>query len=696
MPDLPKSKRLKKELSLLNVYTIATGSTLGAGFFLLPGLAAIEAGPALALAYMLAALPLIPAIFSIVELSTAMPRVGGVYYFIDRSLGPMMGTLGGIGSWFAVLFKVSFALMGMSAYLALFFPQLPVTTVAVVLAVAFGAINMLGVRRTGRFQIFLECGLLTVLAGFIVGGLPAIEPTRFQGFFHKDMSSILSTAGLVYVSYIGVTNVTSLSEEVKNPERNLPLGIFLALGTVMLIYFFGTLVMVGVMPMETLQGNFTPPAAAASVFFGEWGVVVISGAAILAFLSVTNSGILSASRYPLAMGRDHLIPSVFQKTRKNGAPAYSILVTVAAMVMALCFLEPDGIAKLASAFQLLAFALVNLAVIVMRESHIESYDPRYRSPFYPWTQIIGFFLPFLLIFEMGWALVLFSGVVCLLSGFWFFAYGRSRIRREGAICHVFERLAHRRTGGLDRELRGILREKGLREEDPYHEVVVRGFFLDIPTKMSFEEVVQKASGLLAQRITLKEKEIGDAFLQGTRVGVTPVAKQAALPHIRTASVSSAELVLVRSQKGVLIHSNEAFCGVHPGDQLVHAIFFLVSPEANPGQHLRILAQIAERIDDECFMEQWLKTANEQELKEILLREDHFLSLHLATGSPAAPLIGLPLKVCSMPEGCLVALIHRNTGIIIPSGSSVLLQNDRLTIIGEPEGILQLKRQYGKV
>ena len=92
------TRTLKKELNLFNIYAIATGTTLSTGFFLLPSLAFKEAGPAVVLSYILAIVPLIPAMFSIVELATAMPRAGGAYYFLDRSMGPFIGTIGGFGT----------------------------------------------------------------------------------------------------------------------------------------------------------------------------------------------------------------------------------------------------------------------------------------------------------------------------------------------------------------------------------------------------------------------------------------------------------------------------------------------------------------------------------------------------------------------------------------------------------------------
>ncbi|MGA1196004.1 MAG: APC family permease, partial [Candidatus Latescibacterota bacterium] len=262
MVERNKKVKLKKEIGLLGVYAIATGATLSAGFFLLPGLAAVEAGPAIVLAYIVAAIPLIPATFSIIELATAMPRAGGVYYFLDRSLGPWMGTMGGIGTWLALVLKVSFALVGMGAYIALYVPELPIVPVAVGIAIALGALNLLGADKTGGFQVALVVGLLVILTFFVVGGVPQIQMSRLTAMFDVEAETILSTAGLVYISYVGVTKVASLSEEVKDPERNLPLGIILSLITAVLIYGLGTAVMVGVLPLGQLVGDLTPAASA--------------------------------------------------------------------------------------------------------------------------------------------------------------------------------------------------------------------------------------------------------------------------------------------------------------------------------------------------------------------------------------------------------------------------------------------------
>jgi amino acid transporter len=485
-----KHVRLKKELRLFDVYAIATGATLSAGFFLLPGIAAVEAGPALVLAYALAAVPLIPAMFSIIELATAMPRAGGVYYFLDRSLGPFLGTIGGIGTWLALILKVAFALIGMGAYIALFVPTLRIIPVAVTIAVLLGGVNLVGAKKTGGLQVIMVAGLLAILAIFFSSGVAEFQPAHFQGFFAAGFDSIIGTAGMVYISYVGVTKVASLSEEVQDPERNLPRGIILALSTSILIYIFGTALIVGLVPMAELQGSLTPVATAANYAMGRPGVILLSIAALLAFVSVSNAGMMSASRYPLAMSRDHLAPRVFRQLGKFGTPFYSILLTLTTIILILVLFDPMRIAKLASAFQLLMFAFVCFAVIVMRESHIESYDPGYKSPFYPWMQIAGIVAPIYLIFEMGIVPILFSSGLIVVSSLWYWYYASGKVARVGAIYHVFERLGRQRHHNLDTELRGILREKGLRQEDPFDEIVSRcmGF------RSTAEEFLHRGSG----------------------------------------------------------------------------------------------------------------------------------------------------------------------------------------------------------
>ena len=699
-------QRLEKQLGLFDVYVVSTGAMIGSGFFLLPGVAVTYSGPGVVLAYLLSGILILPAMLSQAELATAMPRAGGAYYFLDRTLGPLMGTIGGVGTWLALVLKSAFALIGMGAYIALVV-HVPMRPTAIAFTVAFMFLNIAGARQSTGLLRWLVGAFLIVLGLFMVHGLsdvftstefPGVEE-RFTPLLPYGVDGLLATVGLVFVSYIGLTKVASLAEEVRNPERNIPLGMMLSLLTVTVLYVVGVFIMVSVLGVEALADSLTPVADAAEAF-SHWlparaGVLVMVGAAIVAFTSMSNAGILAASRYPLAMGRDHIFPAALSKTGRVGTPLRSIVLTCGFVAVSLLLLDVVQVAKLASALQLLLFALLNVAVIVMRESRIESYDPGFKSPLYPWTQLIGIFVAVVLVAEMGWLSVLFTAGVTVVCFAWYTYYAKPRIARDGAIYHVFERLGRRRYAGLDRELRDLMKEKGLRAEDPFDQVVARSAVLDYDEPVSLDGIIHRASELLERRLPVGTEALVDGFGRGVRGGATPVAHGAALLHTRFPDLDTSEMVLVRCAAGVRIDLEDEDLARQTAETPLRAVFFLVSGETDPGRHLRILAQLAGRVEDESFMPEWLDGRHEQDLKETILRDDRFLSVRLWPGTKAESLIGHAIKELDLPPGCLVALIRRFGEMIVPQGRTVLREGDRLTIIGAPAGLRQLAERYAE-
>ena len=688
-------QRLKKELGLFDVYAIATGATLSSGFFLLPGLAAVGAGPALPLSYLLAAVVLVPGVMSKAELATAMPRAGGEYYFLDRSMGPLMGTIGGFGTWCALTLKSAFALIGIGAYLRIFLPEFAMMPLVASFAITLGLVNIVGTKRTGSLQVFLVMSLLLLLIWFTGVGFFKIDPRNFTGVLQQPAMSIVSTAGLVIVSYMGLTNVASVAEEVRNPERNLPLGIFLAFATAVLVYVAGTSVMVGVLSAETLArggGDLRPVATAAEVLVGQRGAILMTAAAVLAFASVANAGILSASRYPLAMSRDNLLPGIFSHVGRRGTPTNAIVATVILILVFVLLFDPTKIAKLASAFLLVMFALNCLAVLVMRESGIPSYDPGYRSPFYPWLHMLGVLGPFWLIVEMGFLPTAFTGGLFVFGAIWYTYYARDRVSREGAIFHVFERLGRQRDAGLEIELRDIMKEKGLRHADPFEEIVAHAAVIEAPKGTGFRQLIWEVAAHFSESMDVPARVIAERFLEGTIVGMTSASHRVALPHVRLPGIAGSGMVLVRCPEGIVLDVRVTGREARMGET-IRAVFFLVSPERDPGQHLRILAEIASRVDQEDFIKIWLTAEDHQVLKEMLLRDERVLALTLGAQYGTEALIGLPLRELAMPDGTLIALIRRGEEVVIPRGRTVLEEDDRLTIIGEPQGLRAIRGQH---
>ena len=686
---------LKRELGLFDVYAIATGATLSSGFFLLPGLAAAQAGGAIPFAYLLAGLLLLPGILSMAELSTAMPRAGGIYYFLDRSMGQRVGTIGGFGTWTTLTLKSAFALVGLGAYLQVYFPGMPAGPVSFAFALSFAAVNLFGAKKIGVIQLILTTVLLGILGWVIGAAVTVLDPGVFEGAFDLGASPFFSTVGLVVVSYMGITHVASVSEEVRNPDRNLALGMLLAFFTVLLVYVLGTWAMVGAVGVDVLSvdgGNLAPAASMARAVAGNAGEAVMTVAAIVAFTSVGNAGVLSASRYPLAMSRDHVLPAAFRRISRWGTPWVAVLATVGLILVWLSLFDPSSIAKLAGAFQLIMFGLACLAVIVMRESGLAPYDPSFRAPLYPWVQIVGIVVPFPLIVEMGWMATLLSVAFIVFGLVWYRVYARDHVRREGAIYHVFERLGQQRNEGLERELLQILKEKGVRDADPFEELIASSAVLEFQGTVAFSRLVDRASHALSQQLGVDANRLAQGFLDDSGSGLTPVSQGVVLEHLRLDSITGPRMVLARVHGGIEIDVGEP--DVPPADdELIQAAFFLASPEADSGRHLRTLAQIAGRVDDTSFLTEWLEAEDNLELREVMLRDERMLVVEVLREGASSSLAGMTIRDMALPESTLAAMIRRRGQLVVPHDDTVIEQGDRLTILGSPRDIIDLRHRY---
>ncbi|WP_138432129.1 amino acid permease [Fodinibius saliphilus] len=701
---LKDSNKLKKQLGAFDVFAIATGAMFSSGLFLLPGIAASETGPSVFLAYLVSGVLIIPTMLSKAELGTAFPRAGGTYYIIDRTLGPLMGSIGGFGSWLSLVFKSAFALIGMGAYISLFF-DVPITPVAITLTLAFGALNIFGAKETSRLQNILVITLLSVMAFYLVQGFAHlfsmdildVHREQFTPFFKGGAQGFFATVGMVFVSYAGLTKVVSVAEEVEDPDRDIPRGMFFSITTAIVVYVAGVYLMTSVLDPNEFINDLTPVATAGDVFMhwlpGDTGLILVVIAAIAAFASTGNAGIMSASRFPLAMARDKLVHSKFAEIGKFDTPVTSILVTTAMMIFLLLVFNVKEVAKLASAFKLLLFGLLNFAIIVMRESKIEEYDPGFKSPFYPWLQMIGMLTSGLLIMEMGILSILFTTGIIILSIAWYYYYAYGKIERQGAIYHVTERLAEYKDTGLEREMRHIMQEKGLRDEDPYEFVVSRAAVCDVKDRdTNYQDIVDRACSILADKAGISEKKLHETFDSVSNFGAIPLGEGAALNHTQLEVDTDPELVIVRVKDGLTVDNQNYDSLVKDNAQeskKLYAIFFLVSPKKRSTQHLRFLAHTAEILDNDDFLERWVSARDEAELREVLLRNERFVNIIIRSGTKTEDMIGKEIKEIQLPGESLITLIRRDGDIKIPHGNTVIREGDQLSIIGEAEDITEI-------
>ncbi len=423
-------KTLERDLGLPSVLAISIGAMVGSGIFILPALALEIAGPAVILAYLFAGLLVVPAALSKSEMATAMPEAGGTYIYIERGMGPLLGTIAGVGTWFSLSFKGALALVGGVPYLLLLF-DLPLQPVALGLAAVLILVNLLGAEQTGRLQVGIVVVMLAALGWFAAGSVGSVQSPNYRGFFDSGVGGLVAATGLVFVSYAGVTKVASVAEEVEDPGRNIPLGILGSLAFTTALYVGVVIVIVGVTEPGTVADSLTPVAVAAEATLGQFGVIAVIVAAVLALVSTANAGILSSSRYPFAMSRDDLAPpSLSTVSERFGTPVASITLTGAVLLVLVAFVPILDIAKLASAFQILVFCLVNVAVVAFREGD-NDYDPEFTAPLYPWVQVFGVVAGLLLLTQMGTVPLVGAVVITVGSVGWYALYVRPRVSREG-------------------------------------------------------------------------------------------------------------------------------------------------------------------------------------------------------------------------------------------------------------------------
>ncbi len=606
---------LKKDLDKLDVFCLAAGAMISSGLFVLPGIAFEKAGPAVILAYALASLFIIPALLSKAELATAMPKAGGSYFFIERSLGPLVGTYAGFLNWLSIALKAGFALIGIGTIGAQFLPFSPefgIKIIAIGSCLVFTLVNLVSVKSVGNLQVVLVFGLLGILTLHGLSGLGSLDSAAYTPFMTTDTETLFAVAGMIFVSFGGLTKVASVGEEVKNPGRNLPQGMFLAMIVVSILYILVVGVAVGTVEASELAGSLTPVALSAEKIFGTWGIIAIEAAALFAFITTANAGVLSASRSPLAMSRDGLLPEGLSETSKRfQTPHTAILITSTFIILVVGLLSIEDLVKTASTMMILMFILVNISVIVMRSSKLQSYRPIFRAPFYPWLQIVSVVLYGFLIFEMGLVPLLLTFGFGLLAGLWYVGYVWRKIDRESAFVYLVKSITSSDIdrSGLEDELRHISLERSGVELDRFDHLVKECEILDIEEEIDAKELFHKMAKALAERLDMDEEFLFDSFLKREKQSSTVISPGLAIPHIIVDGEDVFEVMLVRCKKGA------NFSDLNQPVKMV--IVLLGSPDQR-NYHLRALMNVAHLVKNPKFKEGWLNARNTEQLRDVML------------------------------------------------------------------------------
>ncbi|MCU4719685.1 APC family permease [Halapricum hydrolyticum] len=440
---------LERTIGLVGGLAIGIGTMIGAGIFVFPGLAAEEAGLAATLSFAIGGVIALLVALPTSELATAMPRSGGGYYFISRSMGTPYGAIVGLGLWLGLVFASAFYLVGLGHYVVAVLAETGVVLTGlpvgphVILGLLFGAaltaLSVGGTENTATLQNVIVVILLAVLTGFLTYGvLDAAgvfgRQSVPQEFFSQGQLPVLTTAALVFTSYLGFAQVATVAGEIKQPGRNLPLAMVGSVIVVTIFYVVTIFVATSSFGAERL-GTFgeTAMVEVARDLLGRPGAVLILFAGLLATFSSANASILSASRSVYALSRDALLPRWASRINlKYGTPHIALGMAGGPILVLVATDQVEILAEVASFLHLVMYSLICVALLVLRRRDPPWYDPSFQIPGYPVVPIVGAVASAGLIAFMNPASIVIGAAVMGGSYLWY-RYYATDVRLKGDV-----------------------------------------------------------------------------------------------------------------------------------------------------------------------------------------------------------------------------------------------------------------------
>ncbi|MFX0107921.1 MAG: APC family permease [Candidatus Hodarchaeota archaeon] len=443
--------KFARRLGLIGATNIGLGAMLGGGIYVISGLAAGMIGPAIFLVYLATGLLSVFTAINYAELASSIPKQGGGYTFAHSTYGGFPAFLTG---WFLLIGNIvacGLYALAVAQTLAVFIPGATIQTVsliAVVIIVFTFVTNIISVKGVSGVLGILNIAQSIVLFSFIAIGLFFIEPVNLEPLMAPGTGifSFLSTVSFIYISFIGYELITTASEEIKEPAKNIPRAIILTLLIATSIYVVASIVIVGVVPFAEVSDNLTPIAYVYGRILGSGAFVFGLAGMAASNYAALNATFLSTARVTYALGRDRYLPGFLESVHhKLKTPIPALIIALIAVSTFALTGRVDLVAALSGFAYLVGQAIVNSSVIVLRIRGLQV-PGTFKAKFFPASPILGVVICLLFIFnqstealEMGFWLALFGLLI-------YFVYGRRSSRKH---------LVMTRTQRIEETIRGL-------------------------------------------------------------------------------------------------------------------------------------------------------------------------------------------------------------------------------------------------
>jgi basic amino acid/polyamine antiporter, APA family len=361
-PATPEPAGLKREIGLFGATALGIGAIIGSGIFIVTGIVAGIAGPAMIISVLIAGIIALFSAFSVAELSAYLPEEGGTYAFAQKLISPFAGFIAGWIWIFSNIFVGAAVSLGFAHYFVTLFPTIPVKGIAVIICLIFIIINFIGLKESTLLNNILVTLKVLILLFFVAFGLGYFSGSHFTPFAPTGISGILSGAALIFFAYTGFARVTIMAEEVQDPEKTIPRSIYLALAISTVLYILVSVIAVGLVGTSSLSQSGSPLADAIGVTGSPVAVLLISLGAMTATASVLLTTIMGISRIMFAMARTGDLPAFLNRIHPHfSTPYYAIWISGACMIAAILLADLTLVVAVSTFAMLVFYLIANIA-----------------------------------------------------------------------------------------------------------------------------------------------------------------------------------------------------------------------------------------------------------------------------------------------------------------------------------------------
>lgn len=358
--------QLKPTLNLFDATAISVGAIIGAGIFVVTGIAAGLAGSAFVVSMLIAAFIALFTALSVAELAMWQAKEGGIYEYAYQLVSPFAGFLTG---WMWILsntFTGAAVSLAFAYYLTAIFPIVPASWIAAVLCVAFTALNFLGIRQSALINNILVAAKLLILTFFVIFGLGYVNSANFVPFAPLE-PGVLYGAYYIFFAYGGFARVAVVAEEVKNARRTVPKAILLSLIISTIVYILVGFIAVGLAGAVKLSGSNSPLTEAIGITGNTTAVYIVSAGGLIATASVLLTSILGVSRMAFAMARrNDLLQTLSKLHKRYHTPYYSIWIAGALMTFLVLVIDLSRVVAISTFALLFYYALANISALRLK------------------------------------------------------------------------------------------------------------------------------------------------------------------------------------------------------------------------------------------------------------------------------------------------------------------------------------------